>query len=33
MTQIRVTLLHDDLQTKTTRHMDQLDALLKKYNL
>ncbi len=31
--QIRVTLLHDDLQTKTTRHMDQLDALLKKYNL
>lgn len=31
--QIRVTLLHDDLHSKTTRHMDQLDALLKKYNL
>ncbi len=31
--QIRVTLLHEDLQSKTSRHMDQLDALLKKYNL
>lgn len=31
--QIRVSLLHEDLQSNVSRHMDQLDALLKKYEL
>ena len=31
--QIRVSLLHEDLQNHVSRHMDQLDAILKKYNL